>query len=624
MCEWLLDAELRDELVLRFAEDGKLRELRAPVEVKLYSDYDLSLERLADELNAELELEEWFEPPHYVDKREVAVIKVEPALLRKAELAVRRIGLRIWNAFPHPLQRVLWERGLRPCVCDSGELASPSWVILRFRGWAGRPNLASWEHVEFIELEIDGRIIKANRSNLGSILNSFEPQVVVLEGREWRKLLLSDPEVRVAISRAVLMDSIPLDLSLRGLMEWSYLSYAPLKLVAAYSIGKVLTSLEAFNAMRRKYLIPEVCVRLERPKSPSSLLRADRGGLILTPKPGIYWKAAQLDFESFFPSIISRENVSPETVNAPECERWVEAPEVGHRICLDRRGIVPETVESLIELRRLYKGLGDEERAKAIKWILVACFGYLGYRNSRFGSIESYESVTAFARWIGAKAVEIASRRGKVLHFLVDSIFVETDEPEVIAREVEDELGYRMKVEADYIWLVFLPSRNSSGVPSRYFGLLRDGSIKAKGLLRRDMSPLASEFVEKALSLLKGADSEGKLAESLLRVRELFDEVRGELLRGAVPSEMLVIERRLSPSCGRRLAHREAASILGIGGGSIRFLLAKAPYPVEMGYSGCDRERYFAELLRAVEPFEFMLKQMERIAPGSPQFLRNE
>lgn len=605
-----MDAELGDGLILRFFEDGGLREVKERVEVKVYSDYDPSLQMLSDELNAELELEEWFEPPNYIGKRVIAVIRVEPVFLRKVELAIRRIGLRIWNKFPHPLQKVLWERKLRPCVCESGELASPNWVILRFRGWAGRPNIASWKHVESVELENERGIIRANRTEFGNILSSLNPQIVVLEGEEWRRLVLSDPEAREALRKAVLIDRIPLDLSLRGLMEWSSLSYAPLKLVANYSIGRVLTSLEAFNALRRNYLVPEACVKLEKPKSPSSLLRADRGGLILTPKPGVYWNVAQLDFESFFPSIMSRENISSETINVPNCRKWVEVPEVKHRICLDRRGVVPETVESLIELRRYYKSLGDTERSKAVKWILVACFGYLGYRNSRFGSIEAYESVTAFARWIGAKAVELASRHGRVLHFLVDSLFVETDEPEVILKEIESELGYKMKLEAHYSWIVFPPSRSSSGVPSRYFGLLRDGSIKAKGLLRSDMPPIVREFVEGAMKLLKGSRDAQELSSSLIRVRKLMEEVKSELLRGSVPHEKLVIERRLSKGCGRKLAHRRAASILRISGGEVRFLLAKDPYPVEMGASCYDRGKYLAELVRAAEPFEFMFREL--------------
>ena len=37
-------------------------------------------------------------------------------------------------------------------------------------------------------------------------------------------------------------------------------------------------------------------------------------------------------------------------------------------------------------------------RADAHKWSLVTSFGYLGYKNARFGKIEAHESVTAWGR----------------------------------------------------------------------------------------------------------------------------------------------------------------------------------------------------------------------------------
>lgn len=67
----------------------------------------------------------------------------------------------------------------------------------------------------------------------------------------------------------------------------------------------------------------------------------------------------------------------------------------------------------------------DPERAEAIKWILVASFGYLGYRNSKFGKIEAYELVTYYARKTLRRALEIAQEIGiEVLHGIVDSLVI--------------------------------------------------------------------------------------------------------------------------------------------------------------------------------------------------------
>ena len=46
--------------------------------------------------------------------------------------------------------------------------------------------------------------------------------------------------------------------------------------------------------------------------------------------------------------------------------------------------------------------------ASAEKWLLVTCFGYLGYKNARFGRIEAHEAVTAYGREALLRAKEAA------------------------------------------------------------------------------------------------------------------------------------------------------------------------------------------------------------------------
>ena len=60
-----------------------------------------------------------------------------------------------------------------------------------------------------------------------------------------------------------------------------------------------------------------------------------------------------------------------------------------------------------------------------LKWLLVCCFGYTGYKNARFGKIEAHEAINAMAREKLLVAKEAAEQRGfRVLHALVDSIYV--------------------------------------------------------------------------------------------------------------------------------------------------------------------------------------------------------
>ncbi|MGO9174844.1 MAG: DNA polymerase domain-containing protein, partial [Desulfobaccales bacterium] len=64
------------------------------------------------------------------------------------------------------------------------------------------------------------------------------------------------------------------------------------------------------------------------------------------------------------------------------------------------------------EAARPYK-----ERQTALKWMLVTCFGYLGYKNARFGKIEAHEAVTAHGRDKLLTAKEISEAAGfRVLH----------------------------------------------------------------------------------------------------------------------------------------------------------------------------------------------------------------
>jgi DNA polymerase II len=73
--------------------------------------------------------------------------------------------------------------------------------------------------------------------------------------------------------------------------------------------------------------------------------------------------------------------------------------------------------------RKEYKQLRQAEndcydfRQTAIKWMLVSRFGYLGYKNARFGRIEAHEAVTAFGRGKLLRAKEMAERKGyRMLH----------------------------------------------------------------------------------------------------------------------------------------------------------------------------------------------------------------
>ena len=111
-------------------------------------------------------------------------------------------------------------------------------------------------------------------------------------------------------------------------------------------------------------------------------------------------------------------------------------PEAGYHLCHRREGLVPRTLKPILALREQLKARAQEvapeeavpykERQTALKWMLVTCFGYLGYKNARFGRIEAHEAVTAHGRDKLLTAKEISEAAGyTVLHGLTDCLWLQ-------------------------------------------------------------------------------------------------------------------------------------------------------------------------------------------------------
>ena len=55
----------------------------------------------------------------------------------------------------------------------------------------------------------------------------------------------------------------------------------------------------------------------------------------------------------------------------------------------------------------------------------MTCFGYLGYKNARFGRIEAHEAVNAYGREVLLRTKELVEARGfQVLHMYIDGIWI--------------------------------------------------------------------------------------------------------------------------------------------------------------------------------------------------------
>ncbi len=183
-------------------------------------------------------------------------------------------------------------------------------------------------------------------------------------------------------------------------------TYSPLQRLTRVTIGGALQSLQFYHAYVLGILIPEIKKNSEDFRESVNLLSSDRGGHILNPKVGLFKRVAEIDFTSMYPALMVQYNVSPEIVNCKCCESVQnKVPDLDYHLCSKRMGIVPLSLRVPLTKRISYKNLSkikNERESKkyekmegALKWILVVCFGYLGFRNARFGRIEAHQTVCA-------------------------------------------------------------------------------------------------------------------------------------------------------------------------------------------------------------------------------------
>jgi len=438
---------------------------------------------------------------------------------------------------------------------------------------------------------------------------------------------------------AFLADEYGLD----GLVELARTTLQPLQQVARTSSGTGISSMQVAEAYRRGWLIPFRKRQPEDFKTALELVRADKGGLTFQPEPGLYEHVLELDFASMYPSLMVKYNLSAETVGRP-CPQCLAGqnggpaviPEIGYPVCQCRKGIVPLTLEPLLTkrlaLKRAARALPEgperevlRRRQVALKWLLVTCFGYLGYKNARFGRIEAHESTTACGRDTLLRAKEIAEARGyRFLNGLTDALWVHkqgsTDEEhQALVEEIGRTTGVRIDIEGVYRWLAFPPSRQyaASPVANRYFGAFEDGKIKMRGIEARRHDTIRwirdaqAEMLEILARAQNAAEYRALLEEEVLALARARLE---ELRRGAVPPRMLAICHRLShppeeyrtnlpvalaarelAAHGVHLAPGEAVEyVLTLGGGA-------RPYDAWRGTDCVDTARYRELFLRMLE-----------------------
>ena len=375
-------------------------------------------------------------------------------------------------------------------------------------------------------------------------------------------------------TNALLYDDFDLD----GIYETARVTRLPVQVSARVSPGTGVSSMQMVKALQGGILVPWRKQQSESFKSALDLIRRDQGGLVYQPIIGVHPNVAEVDFVSMYPGLMVRFNISPETAGGSEGDPEALTPFPS----VEEPGLIPQTLAPLLEKRiRLKERIktyskwdsrlkNDRARASAHKWLLVTCFGYLGYKNARFGRIEAHEAVTAYGREALLRAKECAEDAAcTVLQLYVDGLWIrhpEWADPkdfQPVVEAIHRRTGLPIALDGVYRWIAFLPSRQDQRVPvpNRYFGVFQDGTIKVRGIeaRRRDTPAWIATTQMRMLEELAKAPGIAQVYDHLPQALGMLHAAWKDLLAGRVPLDGLIVSQRLSKEVHEYQARSPAA-----------------------------------------------------------------
>jgi len=440
-----------------------------------------------------------------------------------------------------------------------------------------------------------------------------------------------------------------------GVIEVARISRISLQRLSRITIGGALQSIQFYNAYKLDHLIPPFKKNPEGFNTGMDLIRSDRGGHIFEPIIGVFDQVVELDFSSMYPSLMANFNISSETINCKCCKddgTGVKVPGLDFHICSKRQGIISKSISLPLSKRLKYKeyvrktgNLRYKFTDIALKWVLVVSFGYLGFKNARFGKIEAHQTVCAFAREFLMRSAEIAEEYGcKIIHGIVDSVWLKDtksrtpEEFEVvtkkIAEKITEQVGIPMSWDGRYNFIVFLPSRAEPDIPalSHYWGIKSDGEIKVRGIevRRRDSPKIVKDAQYAFIDVFQGAKSIEEFMRRIPKAKKMLYRYVDKIETGEVSREELTIRQRISrkPSQYKVNSYQavaarqlERSGVVVTPGKNVRYIILNADADPEFPEKKVilsdlydekkhqyDKKKYIELLKRAFEnifPFKF-------------------
>lgn len=243
-----------------------------------------------------------------------------------------------------------------------------------------------------------------------------------------------------------------------GIHEFFYL-LAELSNVQIYDTFSAMRLVDGFLMSRRGD--DEIL-----PSTTEKNLDSNAGGLVLKPSDGISEWVSVLDLKSLYPSAFITTNASTETItkdpqNAdvvvpwmPEKENNVPGKEItennvewniqkGIGVSLDKEGIIPKYLKLLFETRNGMKSTRNQfdpdtseydvwdNRQNAVKVVMNSFYGVASNDYWRLSTPELGDTITAAARYVTWKGVQIAKELGYTVRYGdTDSIMIELADPD--------------------------------------------------------------------------------------------------------------------------------------------------------------------------------------------------
>ncbi|MGC8569645.1 MAG: DNA-directed DNA polymerase I [Nitrososphaeria archaeon] len=337
------------------------------------------------------------------------------------------------------------------------------------------------------------------------------------------------------------------DLLMKLLITLSRIAHMNLEDTSRLSVSNWIRSMLINEHRRKNALVPrkeEIEAKGQEAVSKAIIKgKKYQGGFVIEPVPGVHFNVVVLDFASLYPSIIKVFNLSYETVKCPheECKDNI-LPNTAYWVCRKNRGMTSLLIGALRDIRvNYFKQLSKKARSKdekefynvisqALKVVLNASYGVMGFENFPFYCLPVAESTTALGRYSIQQTIEKAKSLGvTVIYGDTDSLFLKNpsdDQIKEIINFAKEKLGIDLEVDKVYRYVAFSQRKKN------YIGVYEDGSVEVKGLSGKKSH--VPDFIKKVffdvVSILGKVktpeDFEHAKEEIRKRIRKAYNDLR--------------------------------------------------------------------------------------------------